>query len=274
MKKLFVLAIAMVFAFGLSAQKIGIKAGYGMSGYNTNYYLPDGAVMSMGFNAGIVGELDLKVIGIRADVTFIQLGSDFDSRNNVDEDWIFRAFGVEMDYKQDVNYINLGVSVKKSFGPAYIYLGPFVGYALSANEKRAYSGTSPNNGSFTYNLFDGENTSYDYTQDYSDDNNPGVDGDTNADLFNQIHFGGNVGIGASFMGIFIEGFFGYSFTNFYNPDSDAYKKYGTDADALMALNIPATYLLTTQFIEGDNYVKEPTKNSMFLGLSVGYMFGK
>ena len=106
MKKLLVLSAAILFAFTMNAQKFGVKAGYNMSGYLINFYSPDGSKMSTGFNAGLLGEYPVNdMMSLRADVTFNQLGSDFDSKNNSDEDWAYRPLGMEYNYKQNINTI-------------------------------------------------------------------------------------------------------------------------------------------------------------------------
>ena len=51
MKKLFLLSVAIILAFSINAQKIGVKAGYGMSGSLLNYWVSDDNKLAMGFNA-------------------------------------------------------------------------------------------------------------------------------------------------------------------------------------------------------------------------------
>ncbi len=252
MKKLLVLSIAMIFAFGLSAQKIGVKVGYGMSGYLINYYSPDGSALSTGFSGGIVAELDLKIIGIRADVTFNQLGNDYDSRNDSDEDWPYKAVS-NIDYKQDINYINVGVSVKKGIGPAYVFVGPYFGYAISSSQTTTITPAVGDAQSWTYDIFSNPDETWDYTKPFSNDNNPGGDGD----LYNTIDFGANFGLGASFSGIFVEATASYGFMNFINTSSKYYEKtsYASKDDKTAVITDDAKM------------------NNLFFGLSVGYMFG-
>lgn len=251
MKKLFLFVLAFAFAFSMQAQKIGVKAGYGMSGYTTNFYTPDGSKMSSGFNVGLVAGLDLKVIELRGDVTFVQLGSDFDSRDMSDEDWPARALDMEYDYKTNVNYLNIGVSVMKGLGPLYVGIGPYFGYALSSSQEHTFEVGSETQ-SYTINVFDEPNTSFNPLEAYSDDNNPGGSGD----LYNTTDFGANFLLGAKFSGVFVEGNFGYGFTNYINHDSDYYSKDDFSQDK-----------------EGTAMEDDAKQNNLFFGLSVGYQFG-
>jgi hypothetical protein len=258
MKKLFVLSIAILLAFAGSAQKFGVKAGYGMSGYLINFYSPAGSGMSTGFNAGLVAELDLKVFGIRADLTFNQLGANYDSRNEVDADWALRALGVEYNYNQNINYLNLGVSAKKSFGPVYVALGPYFGYAINGNQTSTWEGGptlfSPTPGTGTLDIFSDPNTNFNPLAEYTDTNNQGGSGD----LYKKTDLGVNLGLGASFSGIFVEVNAGLGLLNFINTGSTKYSaaNYATKDDK----TVPIT---------GDASMK-----NLGIGLSVGYMFGK
>ena len=84
MKKLFVLAIAILFAFSMNAQKFGVKVGMNLSDVNTNLEKPDGSKMGKGYHAGLVGELMLlKIVGVRAELLFSQKGSDIEDEVDV-----------------------------------------------------------------------------------------------------------------------------------------------------------------------------------------------
>lgn len=254
MKKLFLLVIAIIFAFSMNAQKIGVKAGYGMSGYTVNYYSPDGSALSTGFNAGLVAELDLEVIGLRADVTFNQLGNNYDSRNDSPEDFPFGDF-YHVDYKQSINYLNIGVSVKKGFGPAYILLGPYFGYALAGNQTTTITPAVGDVQSWTHDIFSDPDETFDFTQAITDDNNPGGTGD----LFNKVDFGVNLGLGASFAGVFVEANVGLGMANFYNVDSEYYAAKKASKVTIDDKTVPMT--------------DDLSQKNIFFGLSVGYMFG-
>jgi hypothetical protein len=258
MKKLFILSIAILLAFAGNAQKFGVKAGYGMSGYLINYWSPAGSGMSTGLNAGLVAELDLKVIGVRADVTFNQLGSNYDSKKETDTDWPLRVAGVEYNYNQNINYLNIGVSVKKGFGPAYVVLGPYFGYAINGNQKSTWIGgptaVTPTPGTGTFDIFSEPNTSFNPLAEYSDSNNQGGTGD----LHKKTDLGVNLALGVSFSGIFVEANAGLGLLNFINTSSASYSaaNYATKDDKTIA-------------ITGDASMK-----NLGIGLSVGYMFGK
>ncbi len=257
MKKILVLSVAVLFAFTVSAQKFGVKAGYGMSGYLINYYSPDGSVMSKGFNAGLVAELDLKVIGVRADLTFQQMGSDYDSRNDEQayrDSAGYDAYGFEVDYKQAINYLNLGVSVKKGFGPVYVFAGPYFGFALKGNKTTKFTPSTGSVQEWTVDIFSDPNTDYNPAEPFSDDNNLGGNGD----LYNKLDIGANLGLGASFSGFFVEANAGYGFLNFINHDSEYYSG-------------PDTY---PDNVERDPISGDAKSHNIFFGLSVGYMLGK
>ncbi len=263
MKKLLFLSVAVLFAFTMSAQKIGVKAGYGMSGYLVNYYTPDGSVMSMAFNAGIVAELDLKIIGIRADVTFNQLGSDYDSRNDSEEDREgYIAYDYEYEYKQSINYMNIGVSVKKGIGPAYVFVGPYFGYALKGNQTSKITPGTGDVQEWTDDIFSVPNEDLDFTQPFSDDNNLGG----SDELYNKIDFGANFGVGASFSGIFVEANVGMGFMNFINIDYD-----GNNGTAQAYTDFKAGKV--TKDDKNVAMTDDLTQKNIFFGLSVGYMFG-
>ena len=241
MKKLFLLVLAFAFAYSAQAQSIGLKAGYGMSGYTTNFYTPDGAKMATGLNLGLVAGLDLKVIELRGDVTFVQLGSDFDSRDMADEDWPARtAFSMEVDSKTTVNYLNIGVSAIKGLGPVYVGVGPYFGMALSSSEE-----TNIDMGG------DVTTTTIDIFDEPKDDGTGGY-----GDLYNKTDVGANLLLGAKFSGAFVEANVGYGFMNFINTDSDYYLK--------------DNY---TQDKEGTAMTEDAKQNNLFFGISVGYTFG-
>ncbi len=258
MKKLLVLSAAILFAFTMNAQKFGVKAGYNMSGYLINFYSPDGSKMSTGFNFGLLGEYPVNdMMSLRADVTFNQLGSDYDSRDETDANWPFRAAGVEYDYKQNINYLQIGISPKFSFGPAYAFVGPYFAYALQGNQTDTWEGGptlyTPTPGTGTFDIFSDPNTSFDPTQAYSDTNNRGGSGD----LHNKMDFGLNLGLGANFSGVFVELNAGMGLMNFINTSSTYYSatNYATTDDRTVA-------------ITGD-----ASQKNIYFGLSVGYLLG-
>ena len=253
MKKLLVLSAAILFAFTMNAQKFGVKAGYNMSGYLINFYSPDGSKMSTGFNFGLVGEYPVNdMMSLRADVTFNQLGSDYDSRDETDANWPARAY-YEYDYKQNINYLQIGISPKFSFGPAYAFVGPYFAYALKGNETSKITPTSGDVQEWTVDIFSDPRTDVDPTKPLSDDNNFGGSGD----LYNKMDVGFNLGLGANFSGVFVELNAGMGLMNFINTGSTSYSatSYATKDDATVA-------------ITGD-----ASQKNIFFGLSVGYLLG-
>jgi len=255
MKKLFVFAIATMFAFSMSAQKFGVKAGMNMSGYTTNFYTPDGSKMGMGFNAGLIGEMPVNdMMSLRADLTFSQLGSDFNSVDNTDEDWTMRAYGMEFSKTTNVNYLQLGISPKFNFGPAYAFIGPYFGYALSNTETGTWTvGDTEQTG--VVDVFSAP-TAWDITKEYSDDNNLGG----KDDLYNKIDFGFNLGLGANFSGVFVELNAGLGMMNFINTESNLYNNKAIGG---------------TEFYNMDKtgFETKASQKNLFFGLSVGYMLG-
>ena len=235
MKKLLVLSAAILFAFTMNAQKFGFKAGYGMSGYLVNFYTPDGAKMGNGFNAGLVGEYPVNdMMSLRADVTYNQLGSDYYDETDVS--------GATMisDFTTDVSYLQISVAPKFGFGPAYAFVGPYFGYALS----------NITNGTVVM----GETTVVD-VKDLDNFSDPTEGG--SGDLYNKTDFGLNLGFGASFSGVFVELNAGMGLLNFINTSSQYYSatNYATTDDPTVA-------------ITGD-----ASQKNIFFGLSVGYLLG-
>jgi len=253
MKKLLVLSAAILFAFTMNAQKYGVKAGYGMSGYLINFYAPDGSKMGTGMNFGLLGEMPVNdIMSLRADITFNQLGSDYDSRDETDANWPARSY-YEFDKTTTVNYLQIQVSPKFSFGPAYAFVGPYFAYAISSAEKSTITPVSGDVQKWTVDIFSDPSTNYDYTKPFSDDNNLGGSGD----LYNKMDVGLNLGIGANFSGVFVELNAGMGFLNFINTSSTNYSatNYATKDDMTVA-------------ITGD-----ASEKNLFFGLSVGYLLG-
>ena len=235
MKKLLVFAVASLFALSISAQSFGVKAGYNMSAYKVNFWTPDGANMGAGFNAGLVAEMPMNdMMSLRADVTFNQKGSDYDATTDVG--------GVDMVTAQttDVSYLNIGVGPKLGFGPAYVFVGPYFGYALS---------------SVTNLTVDMDGTNLLTVEDL--DNYGAIAEGGSDDLYNRIDFGLNLALGASFSGVFVEVNVGVGALNYINHDSDYYSvtNYADPDDVTVGLTDDAT------------------QNNLFFGFSVGYMLG-
>jgi len=251
MKKLSLLALALIMVIGVNAQKIGVKAGGNMSGYTLNFDSPDGSKMGMGLNAGLVGELGLtETMNLRVDLGYNQLGSDFYSEEDAG------VLGTMItDIKSDVSYLNLGVSAKMNFGPAYAFVGPYFGYALS----------NVTNGSVL--LDDVALVEIEDFDNFGDQ----VDGGM-GDFVNKMDFGLNLGFGADFSGIFVEANIGYGFANYYNKNSDTYTAVTDGATLINDAGMNAVDA-GFSFTDGTTAVAEPKQSNLFFGLSVGYMFG-
>ena len=247
MKKLFVLAIALILTFSINAQKVGLKAGYGMSGYVLNFDKPDASKMATGYNFGIVGEMELGEIAGRLDIGYIQLGSDFFNEGELG------GFSFKSDLKTNVNYFQIGVAAKKSFGPAYTFGGPYLGYALK-------------------NVTNGEITFNDTTALVEDlDNFKNFDGSDN-DFYNKIDYGVYGGAGLNIKDVFIEVNVGYGLMNFMNKESDTYQ---ANTDRAIQINDDGLDAQDENFrySDGSAAVEEPTQFNLFFGISAGYLFG-
>lgn len=242
MKKLILIVTAIVLVFGMNAQKIGVKAGYTMSGYTMNFDKPDGAKMGMGFHAGLVGQMDLKVLKLRADVTYNQLGSILDPEGYINT--------------TDYDYLQVGVYAKKGLGPVYMFVGPYFGYALSGNSKTEFDDGSP---SVEFDVFS--------------DNNQFTDGD----IYNKMDYGVSAGLGFGMAGFFAEATIGYGLSNVFNTDNDTYKLMPDIVDGMQAAIdgglMPGTIADYWPFMDGSTAVSEPTQKNLFFGFTVGYMLG-
>ncbi len=253
MKKITVLSFALLLAFGVSAQKYGVKVGGTMSGYLINFYSPAGSSMSKGLNVDLLADIPLTGdLSIAAFAGLNQMGSDYDSRNEADADWPARPL-YEYDYKQSVNYLRLGVGPKYSFGPAFVTVAPYLAYALSANQTTKIDMVTGDDQVWTVNMFDEPSTSFDPLKPFSNDNNAGGTGD----LLNKLDVGVNLGIGVSIMGVIVEADAGYGFMNYINTGSSKYAKtnYAMASDKTKPLTDDAS------------------QKNVYFGLSVGYMLG-
>ena len=266
MKKLFVFAIATLFAFSMNAQKIGVKAGMNMSAYKVNFDSPNGAKMGMGMSFAVLGEMPINdMINLRVDLGLNQLGSDYDSKGEADADWPARALGLEYTSKTNVNYLKLGLTPKFSFGPAYAFVGPYFAYAINSKKTVSYiKENETQTGSF--DIFSEPNNNFDITKGYNDTNNEGGYGD----FFKKTDIGLNLGFGANFSGVFVELNAGLGMANFMNKNSKNYKDWNTAAKAINDANMDAS---AQKFHDGTKAVVDPSQKNLFFGLSVGYMFG-
>ena len=253
MKKLLVLSAAILFAFTMNAQKIGVKVGYGMSGYTLNFDSPETAKMAKGLNAGLIYEHPINdMMSLRADVVYNTLGSD--DYQEVD------VLGVMTEYttKRNVNYLQIVVSPKFNFGPAYAFVGPYFGYALSDETKT----------SVKVPIIPAVSTTVDNFKLHED---AGI-----GDFDNKMDYGLNLGFGVNFSSMFVELNVGYGLANIYNKNSDYYKTFPAlleSAEAAVTAGLAPDLASTGYpFIDGTTGVAEPVKKNMFIGLAFGYIF--
>lgn len=246
MKKLFVFAITMILAFNINAQKIGARAGYGMSGYFLNFKKPEGSKFAKGINLGIIGEMEFGGINGRLDIAYIQLGSDFYNEGEIAGETFIS------DLQTNVNYFQIGVAAKKVFGPAYAFGGPYIAFALK-------------------NVTNGEITLGDSTGIIEDlDNFKNFDG-TDNDFLNKFDFGFHGGAGLNFSGVFVELNVGFGLMNFMNETSDTYQNYVDRAiqindDGLDAEEENFRYRI------GSTAIENPSQTNLYFGVSLGYLF--
>jgi hypothetical protein len=244
MKKLFVLILAFFVGYQLHAQKIGVKAGYGISGYVLNFDKPDGSKTGNGYHFGIVGELDMTGYGGRLDITYNQLGSDFFNEGEI------LGMPFTSDLKTDVTYIQGGVAGKKSFGPAYVFAGPYIGIVLSNETK-------------------GEITLSGVTETIELNNFENLDGSEN-DFYAKFDYGLYGGAGLNISGVMVEVFGGYGLMNFLNSESDVYRNYTDRAIEINDNGLDARDE-NFRYTDGSLAVEEPVQNNFFIGISLGYL---
>ncbi|NOZ45422.1 MAG: hypothetical protein GXO79_01420, partial [Chlorobi bacterium] len=242
-----------IIALTTNAQKIGFKTGYGLSGYKVNFYVPDGSKIGTGINAGFVGEFGKDdLFKFRFDVTFNQLGSDYDSRRESDESWGNRPL-FELNYTTNVNYLQTLVSLKFKTGPLYVFVGPYFSYAFSGYERSTITPVTGNVQEWKTDIFSNPDLSWDMNQPFSDENNPGGNGD----LYIKTDYGLIAGLGKNISNFFIEVNAGIGGNNFINRSSDYYnvRDYANKDNP-------------NDIVNGT-----PNQKNFFIKFSVGYMFG-
>ncbi len=246
MRKLLIVAVATMFAFTMNAQKFGVKLGANMSGYLTNYDTSKDSKMGKGLNIAALAELPVSdAMGLRIDLGLNQLGSDSKSEEGENS---FKS-------QTNINYLKLGVSPKFAFGPAYVAVGPYFGYAISGKTKwERKSGSETTSG--TENFFT-----------YEDENGKEV----KDEFYKKTDLGLNLAVGADFDALFVEFNVGMGMTNFFNKDDKGYKGWTDYAKQLNEANADAS---DYNFHEGTKAVEMPKAKNLFFGLSVGYMFGE
>ncbi|NOR87419.1 MAG: outer membrane beta-barrel protein [Bacteroidales bacterium] len=136
MKKTLLIIFALFLGFGASAQTFGLRFGYNMSGLRIDNtfadYLDANSIegkMTNGVNIGLIFEKAIKPnFDGHAELNFTQKGSAYDMYANE------ANHGTSGHGQTNLNYMELGLMAKIKFGPAYIGLGPFFDYLVSAQE--------------------------------------------------------------------------------------------------------------------------------------------
>jgi len=136
MKKIVLIAFVLFLGVGVSAQTVGLRFGYNMSGLriddNFSDYLDMKGVegkLTNGVNIGLVFERPIKSnIDMHVELNFAQKGSAYDLYpNEVNH-------GTSGHGQTNLNYFELPIMAKIKFGPAYVAIGPHIGYLLNAQE--------------------------------------------------------------------------------------------------------------------------------------------
>lgn len=126
MKKVIIMAAAVLFSFGTKAQGVhfGVKAGMNASELHGDAFKD--AKTKIGFNAGLLAHIHTanKSWAIQPELMYSGEGAKYKIGSN------------ETDYKLDLNMINLPILVQYMFDNGFrIEAGPQVGYLLSAKLK-------------------------------------------------------------------------------------------------------------------------------------------
>ena len=136
MKKIILITFALLLGLSLNAQKIGIRGGYTMSGLKIDDGFSDflDAVdmegkLASGFNIGLVFEKHIKgKFTGHTELNFVQKGSAYDlypNSNNANTS----GYG-----ETNLNYLELPLMAKFTFGHFYFGLGPYFAYLVDAKQ--------------------------------------------------------------------------------------------------------------------------------------------
>jgi len=136
MKRIIFIAIALFLGLGINAQIIGIRAGYTMSGLRIDDGFADyldaidlQGKLATGFNIGIVAERPIKgKFSGHVELNFVQKGSAYDLYANPNNG------GTSGHGETNLNYLELPLMAKFSFGHFYFGLGPYFAYLAGAEQ--------------------------------------------------------------------------------------------------------------------------------------------
>lgn len=136
MKKIVLIALVLFLGVGVSAQTVGLRFGYNMSGLRIDDTFADylemmdiNGKLTNGVNIGLVLERPINAkVDMHVELNFAQKGSAYDMYANTANS------GTSGHGQTNLNYFELPIMAKIKFGPAYVAVGPHIGYLLSAQE--------------------------------------------------------------------------------------------------------------------------------------------
>ncbi len=136
MKKIVLIALVLFLGFGVSAQTVGLRFGYNMSGLRIDDNFADylemmdmNGKLTDGVNIGLVLERPINPkVDLHVELNFAQKGSALDMYANE------ANHGTSGHLQFNLNYFELPIMAKIKFGPAYVAVGPHIGYLLNAQQ--------------------------------------------------------------------------------------------------------------------------------------------
>ncbi|MCD6178350.1 MAG: PorT family protein [Bacteroidales bacterium] len=136
MKKIVLIAFVLFLGLGVSAQTVGLRFGYNMSGLRIDDNFADyldmmdiNGKLTNGVNIGLVLERPINPkVDMHIELNFAQKGSAYDMYANTANS------GTLGHGQTNLNYFELPIMAKIKFGPAYVAIGPHIGYLLGAQE--------------------------------------------------------------------------------------------------------------------------------------------
>ena len=136
MKKIVLIALVLFLGVGVSAQTVGLRFGYNMSGLRIDDTFADylemmdiNGKLTNGVNIGLVLERPINAkVDMHVELNYAQKGSAYDMYANTANS------GTLGHGETNLNYFELPIMAKIKFGPAYVAVGPHIGYLLGAQE--------------------------------------------------------------------------------------------------------------------------------------------
>lgn len=206
MKKLFILGIAVFFAFSMNAQRFGVRVGGNFAGMMSTVE-SKGTKIAPGLQAGIVTEIGPKRINLHLEANYTQKGFNIDLNETIDG-----VGDVLQEAQVNFSYVEVPVLLKvKIVGPLYVYAGPYFGFALKGNQVTD---------KYTIDNVD------QLTDDIKDINILKIS-DLNSVPYKKTDFGAAGGLGVQFglgpIKLFAEGRATLGLSNLYDTEADAWK---------------------------------------------------